>query len=347
MSVTLKDIARQVGYSITTVSRALAGYDDVAQSTRELIVRTANEMGYHPNITARRLRARRTDTIGFVIPTHGPRFSDPFFSELLAGIGNKAAEHEFDLLVSTRAPGHEELDAYERIVRERRVDGLLVVRTRHRDPRIAYLLDQEFPFVAFGRSDLAGKKVDFSYLDVNGHAGMYQVTQPLINLGHRRIGYISAPLDLWFASHRLAGYQEALAQNDIPFDEHLFTIGELTEQSGYLAAQRLLVHTPYPTAIITCNDLMAFGAISAAEEQGLAVGRDIAITGFDDVPLAEHARPPLTTVHQPIYEIGQRICDLLIQQLLGEIAMPQHIILEPRLVIRQSCGAYHTLNQGK
>ncbi|HDD25008.1 MAG TPA: LacI family transcriptional regulator, partial [Chloroflexi bacterium] len=272
---------------------------------------------------------------------------DPFFSELLAGIGNKAAEHEFDLLVSTRAPGHEELDAYERIVRERRVDGLLVVRTRHRDPRIAYLLDQEFPFVAFGRSDLAGKKVDFSYLDVNGHAGMYQVTQHLINLGHRRIGYISAPLDLWFASHRLAGYQEALAQNDIPFDEHLFTIGELTEQSGYLAAQRLLVHTPYPTAIITCNDLMAFGAISAAEEQGLAVGRDIAITGFDDVPLAEHARPPLTTVHQPIYEIGQRICDLLIQQLLGEIAMPQHIILEPRLVIRQSCGAYHTLNQGK
>ena len=169
MPVKLKDIAREVGCSVTTVSRALAGYDDVAESTRQLVLKTAAEMGYHPNATARRLRKQRTDTIGFIIPTYGPRFSDPFFSELLAGIGNKAAEQELDLLVSTRAPGSEELKVYERMVKERRVDGLLVVRTRHQDQRIAYLVEQGFPFVAFCRSDM---EVDSPYLDEVGEEGM-------------------------------------------------------------------------------------------------------------------------------------------------------------------------------
>ena len=336
MSVTLKDVARKVGYSITTVSRALTGYDDVAESTRQLILETATEMGYHPNIAARRLRKQRTDTLGFIIPTHGPRFSDPYFSELLAGIGNKAAEQEFDLLVSTRAPGDEELKVYERMVRERRVDGLLVVRTRHHDQRIAYLLEQDFPFVAFGRSDL---EVDFPYLDVNGKAGLRQLTQHLIDLGHRRVAYVSAPLNLMFASHRLEGYKEALAANGVPFDKALVTVGELTERSGYKVGRDFLTRDERPTAIIACNDLMALGVASAAQRLGLTVGRDVAVAGFDDVSLAEHAHPSLTTVRQPIYEIGQRICEMLIHLLQGETLEERHVILEPELVVRESCGA--------
>ena len=336
MSVTLKDVARKVGYSITTVSRALTGYDDVAESTRQLILETATEMGYHPNIAARRLRKQRTDTLGFIIPTHGPRFSDPYFSELLAGIGNKAAEQEFDLLVSTRAPGDEELKVYERMVRERRVDGLLVVRTRHHDQRIAYLLEQDFPFVAFGRSDL---EVDFPYLDVNGKAGLRQLTQHLIDLGHRRVAYVSAPLNLMFASHRLEGYKEALVANGVPFDKALVTVGELTERSGYKVGRDFLTRDERPTAIIACNDLMALGVASAAQRLGLTVGRDVAVAGFDDVSLAEHAHPSLTTVRQPIYEIGQRICEMLIHLLQGETLEERHVILEPELVVRESCGA--------
>jgi LacI family transcriptional regulator len=336
MPVTLKDIAQTVGYSITTVSRALAGYDDVAESTRQLIARTAVEMGYHPDATARRLRKQRTDTIGFIIPTHGPRFSDPFFSELLAGIGNKAAEQEQDLLVSTRAPGAEELKIYERMVRERRVDGLLVVRTRHQDLRIAYLVEQDFPFVAFGRSDL---EADFSYLDVDGEAGMRQLAQHLIDLGHRRIAYVSAPLNLMFASHRLEGYKEALTDHGIPFDETLVAVGELTERSGHAVGRNFLIQAECPTAIIACNDLMALGVISAAQGLGLVVGRDVAVAGFDDVPLAEHAHPPLTTVRQPIYEIGQRVCEMLIHSLQGKTLEERHVILEPQLIVRESCGA--------
>jgi LacI family transcriptional regulator len=335
MPVTLKDIAKKVGYSITTVSRALAGYADVAHSTRELILKTAAEMGYHPDATARRLRKQCTDTIGFIIPTYGPRFSDPFFSELLAGIGNQAAEQEYDLLVSTRAPGPEELKVYERMVMERRVDGLLVVRTRHEDQRIAYLVERGFPFVAFGRADTED---DFPYLDVDGLVGMRQLTQHLIELGHERIAYISAPLDLLFASHRLEGYRQALEAHGLPYTESIIAVGELTERSGYSAGRDLLTRGRRPTAIIACNDLMALGVISAARELGLTVGRDVAVAGFDDVSLAEHAHPSLTTVRQPIYEIGRRICEMLIDLLLGKPLAESHVILQPQLIVRASCG---------
>lgn len=342
MAVTLKDIAERVGYSITTVSRALAGYDDVAESTRQLILQTAEEMGYRPDATARRLRKRRTDTIGFIIPTHGPRFSDPFFSELLAGIGNEAAEQELDLLVSTRAPGAEEIAAYERMVTERRVDGLLVVRTRRQDPRIRYLLERGFPFVAFGRADL---EADFPYLDVDGRQGMAELTQHLVSLGHRRIGYISAPLDLMFAHHRLQGFRQALREAGIPLDERLVAVGELTESSGYEAGRALLEQSPPPTAIIACNDLMALGAMSAVQGLGLEVGRDVAVVGFDDIPLAEHAQPPLTTVRQPIYEIGRRICRMLIQLLREGALEERQVILQPQLVVRESCGSRLRLSE--
>ena len=335
MPVNLKDIAKRVGYSVTTVSRALAGYDDVAEPTRQLILKAASEMGYHPDATARHLRQRRTDTIGFVIPTHGPRFSDPFFSELLAGIGNEAARQEFDLLVSTRAPGAEELEVYRRIVMERRVDGLLVVRTRQQDQRIAYLVEQGFPFVAFGRSDL---EAEFPYLDVDGEVGLRQLTQYLIDLGHRRIAYLNAPPNLMFASHRLEGYRAALVANHVPFDEYLIAVGELTERSGYAVGRDLLTRDERPTAIIACNDLMALGIISAAQSLGLAVGHDVSVAGFDDIPLAEHAHPPLTTVRQPIYEIGQRICEMLLSLLQGRVLEERHVLLKPQLAVRGSCG---------
>ncbi|MBC7249717.1 MAG: LacI family DNA-binding transcriptional regulator [Anaerolineae bacterium] len=336
MAVTLKDIARHVGVSVTTVSRALGGYDDVAETTRQKILRAAEELGYYPSVTARQLQKQRTDTIGFVIPTFGPRFSDPFFSELLAGIGNEAARHNFDLLVCTRSPDSpEEEEAYRRLVDGRRVDGMLVVRTRVDDPRLSFLKQRHFPFVAFGRSHADENS---PYLDVDGHHGLYQAVRHLIDLGHRRIAYISAPLNLTFALHRLQGYRDALQEGGLKYDEELVHVGYLTEEDGYQAAHRLLALDRPPTAIAVANDLMALGAMRAAHERGLTVGRDVAITGFDDIPLAAHAHPPLTTVRQPIYEIGRRICQMLIQIITGEPLDNYHLILEPTLILRQSSG---------
>jgi LacI family transcriptional regulator len=335
--VTLKDIAARLSLSITTVSRALAGYDDVADATRQRVLEAAREMGYVPDLTARRLQKGRTDTIGFVIPTFGPRFSDPFFSELLAGIGNEAAHHNLDLLVSTQppdTPGEEA--AYRRLVEERRVDGLLVVRTRVKDTRIGYLAGHNFPFVAFGRSDL---DVDFPYVDENGVRGMELVAEHLIGLGHRRLAFLASPPDLMFTCYRRAGLQAALVRHGLSLLPEYDVAGDMTQRGGYAALERLLDRSPPPTAIIACNDLMALGAISAAQTRGLTIGRDLAVTGFDDIPLAELSHPPLTTVRQPIYAIGRQICDMLARLILKEELAERRVVLQPELIVRESSGA--------
>lgn len=336
-SVTLKDLAARLNLSITTVSRALAGYDDVAEATRQRVLQAAEEMGYVPDVTARRLKKGRTDTIGFVIPTSGPRFSDPFFSELLAGIGNKAAQHNYDLLVSTQSPDTpEEQAAYRRMVESRLVDGLLVVRTRVRDHRIEYLAKVGFPFVAFGRSDL---DVDFPYVDENGAHGLAQATQHLVDLGHRQLAFIAASPSLMFCVSRRAGLEATLQRNGLTLLPEYVITGDLTQQGGFWAMNQLLDLSNPPTAVIACNDLMALGAISAAQKRGLVVGRDAAITGFDDIPWAEHSHPPLTTLHQPIYDIGRQICDMLVRLIQGEELAERHVLLKPELIIRESSGA--------
>jgi LacI family transcriptional regulator len=336
--IRLKDIAEKLGYSVTTVSRALGGYDDVADETRRIIVQTAEEMGYRPDVVARRLQKQQTDTLGFVIPTHGPRFSDPFFSELLAGIGNEAASRDYDLLVSTHPPDTpEETRSYERLVRERRVDGVLLTRTRITDTRIAYLLSHEFPFAAFGRAQI---KEPYAYVDVDGDLGVFEATRHLFELGHHDIALILSPPELMFTVYRRTGFYRALRAHGVTAETAWEENADLTERGGYAVATRLLTAPHRPTAIVACNDLMAIGAMRAAREQGLRVGQDLSVVGFDDIPVAEHAHPPLTTVHQPIYDIGQRVCRMLAQILAGEAldANEYQVLFRPELVIRDSTG---------
>ena len=333
MAVTIKDIAERVGKSVTTVSRALHGYDDVSPATKTLVHQVAEELGYTPNTYAQRLQKQRSETIGFIIPTFGPRFSDPFFSEFLAGIGNQAARHDFDLLVSTCPPGEEELVVYRKNVQGRRVDGFIIVRTRQQDARIQYLQQIGFPFVAFGRTR---GKLDFPYVDEDSVEGMRQVIGHLISQGHARIALITSPPELNFSQDRLDGFIQALQAANLKVDQALIRVGDLTNNDGYRQARELLNLPQPPSAIVACNDLMALGAINAARERGLTVGRDVAITGFDDIPLAEHASPPLTTVHQPIYKIGTMVCDILVQLINQQPLEKSQILLIPKLVIRQS-----------
>jgi len=335
MPVTIRDLARELGVSVTTVSRALNGYDDVAEETRRRVKALAQELNYTPTVTAQQLRTKRTNTLGFVIPTFGHRFSDPFFSELLVGIGNAAAQEGFDLLVSTRPPGSQEMEAYRRMVQGRRVDGLLIVRTRHQDERIRYLLAHHFPFVAHGRSDVDG---DFPYIDVDGTHGFQEATAYLIRLGHRRIAFITASPVFMFVSHRLEGYYQAMAAAGLPIDPHLLMEGDLTEEGGYSCAHRLLSLSEPPTAILCMNDLTALGAMQAIQERGLVVGQDVSVIGYDDISLAARSSPPLTTLRQPIYETGKRICRMLIHLVRGEPLDTPRLILTPQLIVRQSTG---------
>ena len=203
MTVTLRDIARHVGRSVTTVSRALADYDDVSEETRLRVRQAALELGYEPNTAARQLQKQRTDTLGLVIPTFGPRFSDPFFSEFLAGVGNEVSRQGFDLLVSTQEPGEKEEQAYLKTIRSRRVNGFIVVRTRRNDARVNLLRSSGYPFVTFGRVE--GDN-DFPLVDEDSEFGIRSVVKHLIELGHTRIGCIAPPAILMLSHYRLLAF---------------------------------------------------------------------------------------------------------------------------------------------
>jgi len=335
MSVTLKMIAERVGKSITTVSRALAGYDDVSETTREQVQQVALDLGYEPNIAARQLQKQRTDTLALILPTFGPRFSDPFFSEFLAGVGNEAAQQGFDLLVATRTPGEEEEAAYLKNIRSRRVDGFIIVRTRRQDARISILLAHHYPFASFGRVE--GDNY-FPLVDEDCELGIRLVIDHLLKLGHRRLACIAAPSNLMLAHYRLRGFISGLEAHDLTVDHNLIIEGDLTQRSGRAVGGQLLDLPDPPTAIVACNDLMALGAMTAAQERGLIVGRDVSISGFDDIPLAENAHPPLTTVHQPVYRIGAMVCEMLVKVIRQAVIPEQQVILRPSLVVRQSTG---------
>lgn len=335
MPVTLEDIAKRVGKSITTVSRALHDYDDVSPETKERVRHVAEEMGYTPSTLAQRLRKQRSDTLGLILPTFGPRFSDPFFSEFIAGVGNKASSLGYDLLVSTHLPGEQEMEAYRMNVHSGRVDGIILVRTRLQDERIQYLLQENFPFVAFGRTSTSDNS---PYVDEDSRLGMRLATTHLLELGHRRIAIINGPAHLNFAYQRKQGVMRELINWGLTLDPSYQREGNLYQSDGFRDTQDLLSLAEPPTAIIACNDLMAFGAMSAAQQRGMVIGKDISITGFDDIPMSEYSYPPLTTLRQPIYGIGSKVCEMLIRIIPGQELAERSVILKPELIVRQSTG---------
>jgi len=337
MRVTLKDIATKSGFSITTVSRALAGYDDVSARTRERILHIANELGYQPNQVARQLQGQHTNTVGLVMPVRANYRNDDFFMVLFRGITLAATRHNFDVLMSAIQSGAAELEVYRRFAGGQRVDGIIVARTQRNDPRIAYLNSIQFPFVVSGRA-APDEDSDFAYIDVDSQDGIAMLTTHFIGYGHQHIGIILPPHEMAFSDYRLQGYRSALEQAGIVFNANYVARGDLTYESGQSAADTLLTRHPHLTAIIGCNDLMALGAMAAIQNRGLQVGADIAVGGFDNIPAAERATPPLTTVSQPIYEVGEMLTELLIQIIANKPTMTRQHLITPELIVRESSG---------
>ncbi|MEQ8672169.1 MAG: LacI family DNA-binding transcriptional regulator [Aggregatilineales bacterium] len=341
MGVTLKDIAEKSGFSITTVSRALGGFDDVNEDTRKLITQIANEMGYQPNLIARQLRDKRTHTIGIITPMSAESADDDFFNILIKGIAHAASEYHYDLLISAQLPSADEMDAYRRIAGGNRVDGIIVARTYRDDPRIQYLKSIDHPFVVSGRAE-PEQASDFPYIDVDSQAGICMLVEHFIDYGHRHIGLILPPEHIAFTGFRYNGYREGLETAGIPLRPEYIRQGDLRRDSGYNAANSLLTENPEITAIVVCNDLMALGAMGAIRQQNKRIGLDIALGGFDDIPAARHTSPSLTTIHQPIFEIGERLTRLLLKIIMQD--NPQNIgqILPCKLMIRDSSGTRKT-----
>jgi DNA-binding LacI/PurR family transcriptional regulator len=293
-------------------------------------------MGYAPNRAARQLRRQRSDTIGYILPAHAPRFADPFFSEFVSGLGDEATLHNFDLLVTTAAPDSDsEKKTYERLAQGRKVDGLVLNRMRLMDWRVQYLSQTNLPFVSMERSL---DKSNQASVEVDGWAGFKMLMAYLIAKGHKRIAFIGGPADLKIQADRFEGYEKGLAAAGIPFDPELVMEGDTFRGGGYQAAQRLLALKRIPTAITCINDLTAIGVLHAASEKGIKVGHDLAVAGFDGIEETEHTTPPLTTLSQPLYEIARNLVRMLVGSIQSLPLEERRVRFQPKLIIRESTG---------
>jgi LacI family transcriptional regulator len=331
--MSLAQIARTLGLSVTTVSRALGGFEEVALATRERVRAEAERIGYRANRTARRLQSGRSEAIGLVLPTNPGQFDDPFFLRLMAGIGPRLAQADLDLVVTAAPPGPEELRAYQHLLQGRRVDGVLVARTRRHDERIAFLLDHNLPFVAHGRTQ---DPRPYAWVDTDGAAAMAEATQRLITLGHRRIALLNAPPSFNYAHDREAGWRTALERAGLPATWRAEAAP--TEAEAEAAARALLQRATPPTAILCATDRLAAGALRAAIGLGLVVGTDVSVIGFDNLPFASYIHPRLTTIEQPVEQAGAVMADMLLQILAGADPAGLHAVLPTRLIARASDG---------
>jgi LacI family transcriptional regulator len=329
--MSLLRIATTLGLSVTTVSRALGGYDDVAAGTRAKVLAEADRIDYQPSRIARQFRTGRSGAIGVVLPAEPGQFSDPFFLQMLSVIGPRLATASLDLLVTSARPGEDELHAHRKMVENRRVDGVLLARTSCDDARISYLLDARIPFVAHGRSD---EPRPYAWVDIDGVAASRMATNRLIGLGHCGIGMINASSRYMFARHRCHGWRSALAEAGLPDGpiEHM----EPTEENGFRAAQRMLALPNAPSAILCGTDRLAVGCLHALSDAGLRAGRDVAVIGYDDLPISSYTDPPLTTVAQPTAQAARHMVDMLLEQLAGASAADQQVLLTATLVVRAS-----------
>jgi DNA-binding LacI/PurR family transcriptional regulator len=338
---TIRDVARYAQVSVGTVSNVLNGSSLVKEETRQRVLAAIQELNFHPTAAARSLSTQYTNTVGMIRSELRPQRNrvetDPIVLDLIDGITNAAMERSTGLTVWTIPVGRRETDLYKQLVKSRQIDGLILFALREDDPRIAFLQEQDFPFVTFGRLDPQERD---NWVDVDSAYGIELAVHHLIELGHRRIGYISPPHEQYLARQRWQGFVRGMQEANLPIDPLLTYEGDFSEKSGQLGTHYFLDQPQPPTAIICNNDRMAFGAMRAIQARGLVVGRDVSVVGFDDIPLARYSHPPLTTLSQPIHEIGRALFHLL-QAIIHRKSVEGlgARLFEPELHVRQSTGA--------
>lgn len=330
----LKDFAREIGLSPTTVSRALSGYPEVSASTRTRVMEEAARLGYRPNINAVRLATGRAGAIGVVMTKAG----DYQFSEFISGMADRLSREDTDILITPmigQDPG-DELQLYRRLAESRRVDAVVIHSPLPDDPRIALLHQLKLPFIVHGRS---ATDVPHAWLDIDNEGAIRRSTEHLLDLGHRRIALLNGHEGLTFTLDRLHGYRRALADRGIPYDTKLVSHGDFTDEIGFRFARSALEQRPHPTAFVAGSMMTALGIYRAARSMNLVIGRDISIIAHDDVfpyLTAENMVPPLSTTRSSIRAAGTRIADLLLQMLAGREAADIQELWPVELILRET-----------
>jgi LacI family transcriptional regulator len=339
---TLKALSEHLGLSEGTVSRALSGYPDISERTKERVMTAAKELGYQPNSSARRLAKGRAECIGYILPARTGYLSDPFLAQLLDGITQALHDRHWDLMMSVPRTAADELDAITRLARSGRVDGLIISRTLVEDVRVKRMQELKIPFVTHG---LTAQSAHHAWYDVDNARATQDAVRFLHELGHRKIGHIHAPLRYNFANLRREGYVAGLEAAGLPYSPRIEAEAELSSEAGHKACTDLLSldAAERPTALVCVSDMVAIGAMQAIRDMGLTPGADVSVVGYDGLPIGEHTSPPLTTMAQPLIEGGRRIGEMLLAVIDGADPHSQQELATATLIRRDSAMPPKTL----
>ena len=336
----LKEFSQKLGLSPTTVSRALNGYPEVNERTRERVAQEAKRLGYSPNSRATRLATGRSMAIGHILPiSKEHEMVNPVFSDFIAGAGERYSEAGYDLSLSVVRDEDEE-KTYRDLAARGNVDGVVLHGPKIEDRRIRLLRDLDLPFVVHGRASAVDCQYD--WVDVNNRSAFHRATDLLLDLGHRRIALLNGLTDMDFAARRLAGYQDALDARGIERDDTLIASGEMTETYGFSNAMRMLSSDTPPSALLVSSIVSAIGARRAISTLGLQMGRDVSVVIHDDV--LSYFRndgdvPIFTATRSSVREAGRRCAEILLNSIQsGKQDAPTHVLLEAELTIGQSTG---------
>jgi LacI family transcriptional regulator len=333
---TIKDIAERSGVSISTVSLVLNNNPRISSATRERVRKTIQRSGYQPNRMARTLAWQHTRTLAVLLPQLKHGFADIYFGEIVSGIYDRACELGYKILLEVARTEFVETKEYLRLVDQKFVDGILFIGASSQHRFVEDFADGTRPMLMVNNYS---KEIDLNYVVSNYRLGACQAAQHLLRLGHERIGVISGGLlEIQTCQDILESFKEALAEHHIILDPDLIINGRLTEEGGMNAAALMLRQGPQPTAIFALNDKMALGAIKTLNELDIRVPQDIAVIGFDDILQASFSIPSLTTIHQPLYEIGKQSCERLIGLIRHKVERVREVV-PVYLVVRESCGA--------
>ncbi|MBZ0274889.1 MAG: LacI family transcriptional regulator [Anaerolineae bacterium] len=332
MTATIFDVARRAGVSIGTVSRVINNRDRVHPETRERVLKAVRDLNYHANALARGLATQQSYTLGLVIP----EVNDPFFYQIVRGVGDVTTEAGYSLLIASQ-PRHITECRYLNLFRRGHVDGMVLVAIDVYSQEVQQVVERGVPVVIV-QQDV---NKQFPTFLADNYGGARAMTEHLLGHGYTRLGYISGTDYTPDNRERLQAIRDVLAEHGLQLPDAYVSRGDYLRGSGYHAMQQLLSLTELPQAVFAANDQMAADAMMAVQERGLRVPEDIAVVGFDDVPLASYVSPALTTVHQPVYEMGWHAAQMALTMLrttTTEAKVAPRVYLPTSLVIRRSCG---------
>ncbi|WP_409296694.1 LacI family DNA-binding transcriptional regulator [Peribacillus sp. SCS-26] len=333
---TIKDIARVAGVSVTTVSRALNGYSDVNEKTREKIIKVSKELNYSPNTLARSLVMKKSRTIGLLVSgMEKSSIKDNFTFQVLAGVNEFIAESEYDLVLFSTTSTKQREKTYSQLCKERRVDGVIIQGIRTDDPYLHEVVESNIPCMLI---DIPIVTDTVGYITTDNVEGARMACGHLIGLGHRNIAMVNGHDFAFVSKERLEGFAAAMAEAGISINHEWLINGEFNEDTAEERAFALLKEHPEITAVFCASDLMALGVIKAAKRLGIDVPSQLSVIGYDDILLASYVTPSLTTISQNIFQMGYEAVKHLVDTLEGEVE-PKVISLKAELKVRETTSS--------